>query len=403
MYQRFYESTVISKFIKNLLAETNIPIVPFVDILPTKDGVYLYKNNIVNIVNGKQTVYSPYIFGKEYSGLTTKFVSSVYGYDSETHKWLGNYLRTIRGCYGVDLMPLYNCYNNYYLANYKMEINKQRIGVRPDRYAYIPHINRLAENEDTSNKIIAIPIKYSQTYTIAIDCPTPYDICFGYICRDEVLSYIKRARHIKSSAFNRPFTINSNTSTDEETNYYMFINLPKDIGSSIVVLEGNYTKVREYWKANTSILGNTTEDSSIKQSTPTTVGQLSLLQMNNGISYPFSDRLIEYLLLNPITQADKIDNNIILGQKWADTVGFADNSTDKSYDNYSAFCEPKKYSKGVWDKSLQEYLFRLMRSGNIKYDGEKNYTNKNTNRQLDILGYIDKSVEKIIRKPNKEW
>ena len=80
-----------------------------------------------------------------------------------------------------------------------------------------------------------------------------------------------------------------------------------------------------------------------------------------------------------------------------------DKSTGKSYDNYSAFCGPKKYSKGVWDKSLQEYLFRLMRSGNIKYDGEKNYTNKNTNRQLDILGYIDKSVEKIIRKPNKEW
>ena len=49
---------------------------------------------------------------KSIPGLTRVLNSPGNAYDSTTHEYLGDYLRFIRDYYGVNLMSLYNCFNN---------------------------------------------------------------------------------------------------------------------------------------------------------------------------------------------------------------------------------------------------------------------------------------------------
>lgn len=98
------------------------------------------------------------------------------------------------------------------------------------------------------------------------------------------------------------------------------------------------------------------------------ITNLQLLQLNTGISYPFADRLIEYLLGNVITEVDKIDDNIARVQK---VMGL--NCIESTY-------------PGVWEKKIRMVMYEFMNR------------NRNTRRfeiNHDLLGYVDKDVEKF--------
>ena len=74
-------------------------------------------------------------------------------YDSETHYHLGQYLRCLRDIKGIDLMPFYNCFNHKYISDIRLNIDKPYIDISSD-----PNI-----------QVLAIPIKFNQLYTIALD------------------------------------------------------------------------------------------------------------------------------------------------------------------------------------------------------------------------------------------
>lgn len=129
MYQKFFTKTIESKFIKNLLKNTPLPIYKVIrdnDYI-IEGNIYIYKERIIKatksgiIKSGMYKILSFYNFGEDYLNYTERFVSRYSYYDSDTHEFLGKYLRCLRGIYGLDLMPLYNCYSgristNFYVA-----------------------------------------------------------------------------------------------------------------------------------------------------------------------------------------------------------------------------------------------------------------------------------------------
>jgi hypothetical protein len=122
----------------------------------------------------------------------------------------------------------------------------------------------------------------------------------------------------------------------------------------------------------------------------TPISKLQLLAFNTGESYPFSDRLIEYLSSSAITPIDKIPDNIKRVQKVMRQNqhnfridGLWENKMQKITYDYLMNAGPIKVSATNSDKLVDERL---------GYHPTLGFNSKST--LYDVLGYIDKDVEK---------
>lgn len=376
--QLFYKNTIASKFIKNLIATSNIPTIDFYrDDSNVVDGGYYIKNSSivkadVDVNNNiSYKTVQPYVFNEKYDGFTSSYQSSVIGYDSETHRLLGEYLRAIKGNFNINLMPFYNCFNDSYIEDIDIENDKI-----VDNYT-----------GDDLYKIISVPVKFNTTYTIAIDCGTPIQIANilygprGHINIYGIDEENKLKPNIKTyvnSSFKNPFTyttVASNSVTYPYSRYLrMIIKVPASNKSSIVVLEGDYTYLPK-WDLN-RVNYYYHPKNTVGKVRPSELSQLSLLQINDNNNYPFSDALLPYLLLNVIDPLDDIENNIIRIQQYASS------NINSVVNNTTPF--PANYTPGIWSDELRDYLYTLTtESSNIM-------------SKLDINGYVDRNVEKII-------
>ena len=87
--------------------------------------------------------------------------------------------------------------------------------------------------------------------------------------------------------------------------------------------------------------------------------------LNDKVSYPFADRLVEYLLDNVITNRDEIGEDILrIRQKLNGSI---------SYDAHSV----------AWDEYLRKTIYDL-------------YMSSSKTTKLDISGFVDKDVEQFI-------
>lgn len=103
---------------------------------------------------------------------------------------------------------------------------------------------------------------------------------------------------------------------------------------------------------------------------------LQLLKFNTGISYPFADRLIEYLTGNAITNEDYIADNIERLQKVIGMNGLDSKPTYKS-----------KFT-GTWENLYRPVLYSYI-------NDPTNVDTWNSTINHDIFGYVDKDVEKL--------
>lgn len=413
MFQKFFTNTITNKFIKNLLSNTFLPTLKTVrdgDLI-IKGCNYIYRNSIIKCIEtgilfghdsqylesledlfiddelivetgvspGEYDVVDTYIFGENYKGLTYKYQSKYDFYDSDTHYQLGQYLRCLRDLTGVDLMPFYNCFN------YKVVD-----GFYIDKQSASGYIEKRSNNFD----VYAIPIKFNQKYTVAFSCKfnallksVLYDntglIRANYEYINTVLTDLlnEKVFSITNSDFNQPFTYQINTDDKYllsfEKNLYLIIQLPKNTETSIVVIEGDYAnnKLNKIFSA-----------SQLKYTVPADVNNLltkniSLLQFNDGNIYAFSDKLIEYLLLNVINKNDAITRNTQLSQKYIRAqLQIANDSHIDEYDTH--------IYDGEWNNYLRSVVYRM-------YCNNKNKVQFNV---FDIDGYVDKRVEEFITK-----
>ena len=220
---------------------------------------YLKANELYNYVwdysqtgldLGNKNVYwkrtSPIFYSgdKSINGLTRVLSSQGNVYDTATHEYLGEYLRFVRDYYGINLMSLYNCFNNTLCKNiyYKHEFktidktakdldkeyldyesslsvldktsvisikNVKNIGSQ-DRLHY-KNAYSIFDSLDSRYRIYAFPVKLFSNYTVAVDCSQGIEMFCGlYTTTLETTSkgidlITKTYRKINRTIFSQPF------------------------------------------------------------------------------------------------------------------------------------------------------------------------------------------------------
>lgn len=433
MFQKFFTDTIMSKFIKGLLSNTNIPLFNFVkegDLI-LKGGIYIYDHWVIRceeegnlFIEDSEILYPSYELvpnaglypgaGSKPASITVlghynnedtskynyKYKSSIRYYDSETHKHLGNYLRYLRDKENLNLMMYYNCYNYYMIDEVSLVKNGERGLV-----SWEPSTLK-------GYKLAAVPIKFDKQYTIAIDCPTEVlmrSIIYGPsgMIKESFSSDIYYSDNLDGTGriyaqmqYKNPITYFIHTDDlktyQREKYLYLIIQLPENCNSAITVLEGNYTynssAVKYQIAANSRAIWNAGFEPDIpgapghKPTLKVTklIGEYSLLSINPQESYAFSDRLIEYLLHNVVNHKEELTRNIDKLQKIL-------YQTNENYRNYLV---SETTSYGMWDEHIPEAIIDTIQT----YNDNLNNKGKRTVPGVylrDMDGNLNKDVEEF--------
>lgn len=338
---KFNSSNIISGYIKELLASFNLPCE---DLTP-----------------------SNYIEDKKVLNRTHTLETDALFYDYHTHEYLGEYLRYLRDYKKIDLMSLYNCFSNNIPDNLK-----------------IVSQNYNFSSKDAGYTVYMIPVKFSQTYTIAADSTQGIELICGFF-DGHAGDILPNTYHKESSiVFSEPIIYNTPASNSpNEKAFKLFLKIPSEANSSIVILEGNYTASTESYIENNQrkyskvILNfekkeDGQEDIWNSSYSIPNASKLQLLSMNTGVSHPFADRLIEYLLGNAISSMDDISENIKRVQRGliAELIALPEVAQIKV--------------DGLWEERYKDLIYALAQDNPLTSD------------KMDILGYVDKDVEKIL-------
>ena len=410
------------------------------------------KNSSIKWLPASDTFYEP---GKKVLGLTRSLNSLNNIYDTTTHEFLGEYLRFIRDYYDINLMSLYNCFNDKLYGNVFCNItteNNKKISM-----------NSL----DSRYKIYAFPVKLFAEYTIAVDSNEGIEIFCGFYKNTLDLSsksmdlirktYVKYNKTLFSQPllFDKLAVKNWNLSTDTENvngvlkildnnsitrwdilnreqDLKIFLKVPVSCKSTITVLEGDYRRFNDYlFKVQKTDTGNyiwnyqqnhnilNFEDANLNESAFKPIGKLQLLAVNSGQSYPFSDRLVEYLSKSAITPIDEISDNVKRAQKvmnahghYFKVDGIWENKMQKIVYDYLMNSGPFETVKtSNIENSPTEYNVRLNATTNVSLkkknskDADRIIIDKrkglnprlghnNKSFLFDVLGYVDKDAEK---------
>ena len=380
-------------------------------LLSNLDNLQLAETKVIN---------SSFYFGQWYLKDTQIFESNQLAYDSDTHKYLGEYLRFYRDLFGTNLMPFYNCFSGVYTSKfYISEITKNVSDnesityrtVKQTAYDFYQQGNSdLSSKYHTKEtfKVLQVPIKFNKKYTIAIECNAPVLIAPAFISNGQLINTYYSGQKIDltdilnspesdgkiknyeyaNTYFNDPIVIevanrdesilvnaDSTVGLSElsksqvlqryERDLYLLIQLPIENNSSVVVLEGDYTNSSTEKYFNLECFTNPDMEAPSQAFLDSVLlSNLSLLQFNDYTRYPFADRLVEYLLWQVIDSTDEIGPNISKIQ----------NALSVNLQNHT---------KGYYDDYLRALVFNTFRDSN-------RYTD------LDNNGNVDKDVEKYL-------
>lgn len=444
----FNGTSIEAGFIKNLLHDYNLPTIKVAtsSIPLINNQVYIQGNEIFQYVNESKKHVRNYIPGQLIVNYTSRLNISGINYDSKTHEYLGNYLRFLRDYYGYNLMSMYNCYSNSFPKQMNAKFTLDLGGISNKNIQFT--------TRDTTYKIIMVPVKLGQTYTIAIDSMTGIEMFAGYygkyyynlynlpeisykkincthfnntIIYDNLAVYkydskSKRPTTTKTDLFNSPYLSNF-AQSDKELK--LFIKIPFDNTSSITILEGAFdnNKMEMDWnnpfrfncpelKVNYKKANGTEDDGTFKvaELTKEDVEGIKLqtnnqlLSMNCEISHPISARLLEYLNENVISSFDKNGDNIKRVQ--AELVR---NYNDKMKINQE---HPTYEIITNWATGAKEVLDNRSSTNVGLYTYPQYYgvwTPKDklicyqvgvqkhlTTNRYDVLGYVDKDIESAL-------
>lgn len=396
------------------------------------DMIYKYSYNSANPFdrspnNWEQLSTVFYDPCKSTKGLTKNLNSTSITYDAATHEYLGDYLRFLRDYYDINLMSLYNCFNNKIYNNIDCRFNYTAEADTENAF------NVVFDSQDSGYRIYAFPVKLFSNYTIAIDCAQGIEMFCGFYrnildTSDKNTKLItKTYKRYNQAFFKQPFLYDNlsvnywnankeiedlSNNADEvitrwdiinrEQDLKLFIKVPASCKSSIVILEGNYLNYNDAkyapklsnnifeYQRNHSIInfGDKRDKIDLNKTSFRPISKLQLLEFNTGESFPFADRLIEYLSNSAITPINVIPDNIKRVQK--------------------VMKENKHYFKieGIWEDKMQKIIYDYMiNTGPIELgkDGVPIDKRKGYNPRLglvskstlyDILGYVDKDSEK---------
>ena len=354
--QKFNSINLESKFIKNILQNTYIPTMPIVNDgdFVVSGSEYCYKTQLIecentgilmgngDIVDGIQYVPRTKGVGNSPSasdralcsvdflcgmgvrnasykiianlnshthlpGLTHQYKSPTSKYDAETHKYLGVYLRWYRDAYGIDLLPLYNCFcgESYTLAHIQN--------------------NKLVDGYDSSKNVNIVPIQLNRKYTVYVNSPHKVSMCGAFLNHngrvlnptndsvyiDELLD--NAVQHYTSCSYAQPIEYEAFTTDSKlighSNQFYLVIQTDVQHFCPIVVLEGTPEKMPNKFITSRETFGEEMNDI-IDYSLFKPAIQSSMTLVPTSYHIPYAPRLLEFLTEHTITSAEDIPNNI---------------------------------------------------------------------------------------------
>ena len=381
---KFNNQHIITGYIKQLLANFNLPKYYKYDWPLTKKPNYYYNKPVLN--------------------QTKNFEIRSNIYDTYTHEYLGEYLRFQRDYNHINLMSLYNCFSNSQPAGLELIFNLEN------------DLQVSFTTEEVNTKIYMVPVKFGTTYTIALDSDTPVELCCGrygkyYYTNDETLKVEKQTyKKFNKLSFTNPilFTITSEDISDfdyeHEQDLKLFIKMSLENNSSIAILEGNYLNYNDsYISYKNGIIDKKSNqfvvnfrpvvdqkevdffDSQYEEFKP--ISRLQLLTLNTEVSYPFADALVEYLTGMAVTNEDELIDNILRIQEVMklNYISTGD-STDKEKNAFINFDTP-----GAWSDKMRAILY-TDRFNSPNGNGKAGTLNT-FDLNCDNLGYLDKIAE----------
>lgn len=445
MFQKYYDTNIMTTFVKNLVGSTYIPNIPVwkPDTVIIKNGYYISRNYILKAINsytptdyggGPRTdldgnyfnIVDKYVDNTLNHGYCTKYNSPNSYYDPKTHYYLGQYLRMQRDMYNLNLMAYYNCWCGEYSDKIRIKFDStfKQCSVIDDN------------STDDGLKTLLVPIKYNQKYTIFLNANYPVSLATVCMSDNKILTTSVLSKNIIPSCnFSHPYLFQGvkkveygdNDRTGNSEKYLtLLIQVSTQLSTNVIILEGDYSNnnLLSYGKFGYNEIGvinrlrkvfyrvKTESDDIDYFDYPDLIDKYCLVspQLIRNVddnSYAFDDRLVEYLLLNVIDSNDTIGNNIertqtdllsssnILNNKITtyNTKYKVDESDNSKYISkiipkisYFGLLRDnyKDYLKGVWDTQLRMYIYDLVTQ------------HWKTPKTVDISGYVDKDVETII-------
>lgn len=369
---KFYGNSLTQKYISNLLLNSEVPFIDFVnegDFIIV-DEVYIYQYQFIQCtktgyvdVDAEYNVLDIYLPWNKYDKYTRKHTNTEGIYSSRTHRRLGDYLRAFSYNNGVNLMGMYNCYDYTSANNIKV--------VASDNNFIVEYHIELDDNQQ--HRVALIPIKYNRTYTISLECKSSFYVApVLYYDNHLVLmndgtdatnTYLSNAiKRYPMRAFNDPFTFEVDLSADigdddvlkqlynRQRDLYLMIELSKANDTTIIVLEGNYASKKSL---NYQVQGEHPSDEDLSYSP-----LLQMYQMDSQI--PYSENLIQYLLSSAIYSSRENDYNV---RKLRIELGLDE--------------------KGGYDSKVRTMVFNKTLQSSTSFKG-------------DIYGYVDSNAEASI-------
>jgi len=268
---KFNNNNIFTGYIKQKLKSFNLPMCRVLtnDQYTDISGLTYIKDDMIVHNTKDNAVIEPFIYNKAVPNFTKNLQITNTIYDTYTHEYLGDYLRFLRDYSHLDLMSMYNCFSNNICTNLSLTGSTTK------------NVKYIFDSKDTNYKIYMLPVKCGAQYTIAIDTNEPIELFCGLykknlygkdstIGNKTILEQLVDVTYqkINNISFRNPIIytkltdINKNINKDLltkvlpfEKDLKLFIKLPFNNNSSIVILEGCYLHTNdEYLEPNSEAI-----------------------------------------------------------------------------------------------------------------------------------------------------
>lgn len=335
--------------IKQLLKDFNLPLCKIGDENVISNSYYI-KQNMIYYYDGEiSTPCFEYNYNTPYLNITDNFKIDNMIYDRATHNYLGKYLRFMRDYKNFNLMSMYNCFDGNTLDD--------------DVTFNLTDNITIDFNSNSKNYIVyKIPISLVPIYSISIHNTKTIEICL-YDLKDEQLEISKQT--YKKIQINNMFHYEINNDIVVSNDLYLLLKIPKDLNTSIVILEGKY--YNKYNKLNVLPIG---EEIDFK-----IAAQLLSTENANG-NYLLADRITEYLtgaIISNLSETYDI-------QRMQRVIDGLYESLELV--KYTTIPKATGRIYGIWNEQDVEVIkYIALKFDLIRYDS---------------LGYIDKDIENYL-------
>ena len=392
------DNNIFIGYIKEFLKDVNLPDCYFDRKVTPTDQIYISGNSIFKKGEFEDTYLNYYDFNNYYPNFTKNLEIRNLIYDRYTHRFLGKYLEFIKAYKNIDLMCLYNYFDQEVLNDEISFINDNEkeiiFGNKLSNFiTYKVPINKLS----TKKYSIYLQSTFPTETIVLID--NYYDTV--RVNQELVPETYKKLNINKSYLLDlsRYFDFNElddsniiKNALKHDASFYLLIKVPKSLKSNIVILSDDYI-------TNQTIINR--EDNKTKQYAFSYNINPQLCNYRNDNNYLLSDKIISYLTGNAITPLSK-DYDIEKMQRYLINNNYKINQNkSKTLPENKDLEELYNDTLGYWSSIDSEAIKQVMLNNifttkeveiNLQNDGGINFLPE----YFDRLPYVDSDIEIIM-------